>query len=115
MNAASSFRHLHRANHLLVLPNAWDAASAAFEQYKLGVAAQAETAKSEIAKANARTAEAELRIKRLEPRNLNWAAFVDALHKAPQSKVEILYFADDFDSMSLAQQIALAIKASGGA
>jgi hypothetical protein len=88
-------------------------ASAAFEQYKLGVSAQAETAKSEIAKANARTAEAELRIKRLEPRNLNWSAFVDALHEAPQSKVEIVYFADDFDSMALAQQIALAIKAAG--
>jgi hypothetical protein len=65
------------------------------------------------ATANARTAEAELRIKRLEPRNLNWSAFVGALNKAPQSKVEILYFADDFDSMALAQQIALAIKAAG--
>jgi hypothetical protein len=68
---------------------------------------------TDAANANARTAEAELRLKKLEPRNLNWSAFVDALRGAPQSKVEVLYFADDFDSMALAQQIALAIKAGG--
>src|ERR1700687_2381872 len=33
MKATSSLRHLHRLQHLLVLPNAWDAASAAlFEE-----------------------------------------------------------------------------------
>ena len=75
--------------------------------------AEAEASKAAIAGANARAAEAELRIKKLEPRNLNWTAFVDALRPAPQSKVEVLYYADDFDSMALAQQIALAIKAAG--
>jgi hypothetical protein len=74
---------------------------------------RAEASKADIAAANARAAETELRIKKLEPRNLNWTAFVDALRDAPQSKVEVLYYADDFDSMALAQQIALAIKAAG--
>lgn len=87
------------------------AANAAKETAQLSL--EAETAKGAIATANARAAEAELRIKKLEPRNLNWTAFVDALHEAPQSKVEVLYFADDFDLMALAQQIALAIKAAG--
>jgi hypothetical protein len=87
------------------------AANAAKETARLSV--EAETAKGAIASANARAAEAELRIRKLEPRNLNWAAFVDALLAAPRSKVEVLYFADDFDSMALAQQIALAIKAAG--
>ena len=71
------------------------AANAAKETARLSV--EAETAKGAIANANARAAEAELRIKKLEPRNLNWAAFVDALVGAPQCKVEVLYFADDFD------------------
>jgi len=77
------------------------------------LSAEAESAKGQIAKANARTAEAELRIRRLEPRNLNWSAFVDALRNTPQCSVEILYFADDFDSMSLAGQIDLAMRAAG--
>jgi hypothetical protein len=68
---------------------------------------------TEADQAKARTAEAELRIKQLEPRNLNWSAFVEALRSAPRSNVEVLYFADDFDSMALAQQIALAIKEAG--
>jgi hypothetical protein len=38
---------------------------------------------------------------------------VDAFRGAPRSNVEVLYFADDFDSMALAQQIALAIKEAG--
>ena len=59
--------------------------------------AEAEASKAAIAGANARAAEAELRIKKLEPRNLNWTAFVDALRPAPQSKVEVLYYADDFE------------------
>jgi hypothetical protein len=67
----------------------------------------------EAAAAKERATTLELRIKELEPRNLNWTAFVNALRNVPRCPVEILYLADDFDSMSLAQQIGLAIKAGG--
>jgi hypothetical protein len=70
---------------------------------------------AETEASKARAAEAELRIKRLEPRNLNWSTFVTALRGTPSSPVDILYFADDFDSMMLAQQIDLAIREAGWA
>ena len=63
--------------------------------------------------AEQRTAEAELRLKQLEPRVLNWDAFVASLKGAPQCPVEVLYVADDWDSMALAQQIQLAVESAG--
>jgi hypothetical protein len=63
------------------------------------------------------TAEAKLQLEQLKkqvgPRNLNWNASVDAMKGAPRVRLEILYVADDNDSMHLAQQIQLACSAAG--
>ncbi len=69
------------------------------------------------AKLENETAQARLQLEQLQkqvgPRNLNWNAFVEVIKSEEQLPVEILYVADDADSMELAQQIQLAISAAG--
>ncbi len=71
----------------------------------------------EIRLSNERIAAAELETERLKkefgPRNLKWNAFVTELQGAAKVQLEILYVADDTDSMELAQQIQLAASAAG--
>ncbi len=73
--------------------------------------------REEIRLSNERIAAAELETARIKkefgPRNLDWNAFVTALKGAAQVQLEILYVADDSDSMQLAQQIQLACSAAG--
>jgi hypothetical protein len=73
--------------------------------------------REEIRQSNERIAAAELETAKLRqelgPRNLNWNGFVTALKAAAQVQLEILYVADDSDSMELAQQIQLASSAAG--
>lgn len=72
---------------------------------------------SEIARLNNETEQLQndnLRLrKELGPRNLPFGTFVEALKGKPSAPVEVLYVADDFDSMALAQQIAEGLKAAG--
>lgn len=51
--------------------------------------------------------------KRVEPRKLNWNSFVEILRSARRVRLEIMYVADDNDSMQLAQQIQQAASATG--
>lgn len=73
--------------------------------------------REEIRLSNERIAAAELETARIRkefgPRNLDWNSFVTALKGAAQVQLEILYVADDSDSMELAQQIQLACSAAG--
>jgi hypothetical protein len=73
--------------------------------------------RDEIRLSNERIATSELETARLKkelgPRNLNWNDFVMAIKGAAQVQLEILYVADDADSMELAQQIQLACSAAG--
>jgi len=73
--------------------------------------------REELRLSNERIATSELEAARIKkefgPRNLDWNAFVTALKGAAQVQLEILYVADDSDSMELAQQIQLACSAAG--
>jgi hypothetical protein len=63
----------------------------------------------EIAAANARTAEAELKLEQLRrqvaPRQLNREAFFKAIEGQPKARVEIMYLRDDPECFDVAQQI----------
>jgi len=63
----------------------------------------------EIAAANARTAEAELKLEQLRrqvaPRQLNREAFFKAIEEQPKARVEIMYLRDDPECFDVAQQI----------
>ena len=85
-------------------------ASEDFERYRM-------KSDVEIASANSKTAEAVLRLEQLRrevgPRQLDRAKFLEALAGDVRGKVEVLYMRDDAEAMELAQQIALALQASG--
>lgn len=63
----------------------------------------------EIAAANARTAEAELKLEQLRrqvaPRQLDRSAFFKAIEGQPKARVEIMYLRDDPKCFDVAQQI----------
>ncbi len=72
---------------------------------------QAETAKSEIAKANARTAEAELQLERLRkqvpPRQIDQHVLIDELKEAPKpTKIFLTWAATSPDAWYVAVQLA---------
>jgi hypothetical protein len=87
---------------------------AAREERLAKLTTEAEASRAAIAAANARTAEAELRLEQLrknvEPRRVDQPVFLKLLEGQPKSRIEIVYVRDDADAFQLSHQILDAFK-----